>query len=119
MTDAQVGIIVALVLGALLIIALLPRRSTPDVASRLDEFGRRLSVLTEHQSKQDEKIAETNHSVAQLRQIVTGLPTKDEVHKIELEVREMKGNVASIDRATAATQRMVESIDRFIRKEPT
>lgn len=121
MTDAQVGILVGLVLGVVMIIALLPRRGTGDteIAARLNEFGRRLSNVSEKVDGQEKSLIETNHSVAQLRTIVGGLPTKDEMHKLELDLREVKGSMKAVETSALATQRMVERIDLILRKEPS
>lgn len=116
MTDVQIGLLVALLLLAILIMAIWPRRSLPIIEKRLDVLDGTLHGLSDRVAATERDLLETNHSLAQVRQIISGLPTREEVHKLALNLGELRGHMEAIDRSTQATQRTVETIDRYIRK---
>lgn len=121
MTDGQIALAVTVVLAVVMVLVLVPRRTStsPQIEGRLDELGDTLHGLDTRLDATERGLLETNHNLAQVRQIISGLPTREEVHRVELKMGELGGRMETIDRVTQSTQRSVETLDRFIRKLDT
>jgi len=60
------------------------------------------------------RVREVEHSVAQIRTMMNALPSKDSVHKLEVQVTELKGEMKLIAQTTTATGRAVERIENHL-----
>ncbi len=122
MTDFQTAMSLA---GAIVVLAALvmifqPRR--PSVPRPIGVFGEpasadELAQVRSAQAATDRRLGEVAHDLAQVRTMMGALPSKDAVHRIELEVAELKGDIKLNNVQTLATSKGVERIENWLMEE--
>ena len=74
------------------------------ISERFEAFGKRLEKMeTSH--------ATTLHDVKNIRAALAGLPSKDAVHRLEVELTKTAGRVETVEVVVNASQRSLERIE--------
>lgn len=111
MTDGQIALALAGILVLTLVVAILGRRPRRIVveegAAGAAHLDRRLDAVEKRLDNQD-------HDLKNLRSAMQGLPTKNEVHRIELTLAEMRGEMRGLSGEVKGVGRQVERIDEFL-----
>lgn len=140
MTDAEVALATALIVILIFIVALFAQNRRPAIsppsptspsrpapagaavppghpmdADRLSEQitafeGRFDGRLTAMELKQ----AKTDHDVGNIRAALAALPSKDAVHRLEVQVTKTDGRVETIEAVLTAATRSLERIEGFL-----
>lgn len=135
-SDFQVAAVTALIVIANFLVATFAqrRRTAPHVSptgatqaglagvdERIAGFeGRmttRLERIEERQSSGEERLKGTEHDVRNIRTALQALPSKDAVHRLEVQLTELNGKVTTVDTVALATQRSVDRIVSHLLKE--
>lgn len=74
----------------------------------------RATPAEERLSMVEQRLGQTEHHVANMRMALGGLPTKEHLHKLELQVSELNGNLQRTAETTLSTSRAVERIETFL-----
>lgn len=120
MTDPMLAILVAVLIAAVFlagIAGLVARRAAPSSQPQelqLRHIEDRLSTIEKRQDT-------TEHHIGNIRQMIGALPTKDVVHRMDLQLTATAGKVEQVSSEVAATGRAVERIEGYLlnKKAPT
>lgn len=77
----------------------------------------RLSAIEEHQKMVEERQKSTEHDVRNIRTAMNALPSKDAVHRLEVQLAELHGRVVTADALALATNRSVDRILNHLLQE--
>lgn len=137
--DMEVAVGLALALALVALLAVVVQRRVPVAATAagpvlaaalaalpdgsdnaiVGAFRKELNAVKDAQAGMAGQLREHDHHLAQVRTMLGALPSKDAVHKLEIEVSDLKGEVKAITATTSSTGRTVERIEAFLLSKST
>lgn len=120
MSDPLLAVLVLSVVVVVLAVAILVSRRNAilvpaaPVAVRVEEIEGRLEAFEEHLKEQDGTLKRQDHELRNIRMSLASMPTKDIVHKMDIELTALGGKVASVDVTTTANGRTLERIENYL-----
>lgn len=99
------GVLLGIMNGVWLFIS----RSAKPFNDKFEKVDKAIGVLDECQNSHDRRIQTVEDKMA-------FLPSKDEVHKMQLAMAEMKGSLGIQTKSLEATERTVRRIDEYLRE---
>jgi hypothetical protein len=105
MNDGTIALVVAGALCFVFLLALVAMRrgGEPLHTARLQHIDGRLGAV-------EKSLEDTMHDLRNVRMVVGNLPTKDAVHRIELELTGVAGSVKGLQAEVTATSRAVNRV---------
>ena len=111
MSEGQLALFLAVFVLAVFAIAVLgliarrsPRQSTSGDHADTD---RRLADV-------EKRLDRTNHDIANIKQGMQALPTKEAVHRLELTLADFRGDMREIRTELASATRTIERVDTYL-----
>ena len=114
--DLPILIVIVLVLAMLGLVALgviIGQRRSPSQAPTTDE---RLIGIEGRLSHIESRADKSEHKLNNIQQAMQALPTADTVHRLEVQIAALSGEMKSATTNTIATARAIERVEDYLLK---
>ena len=92
---------------------------TPGMAGFEGRLKLRLDTIEQRQKDDQVKLARTEHDVNNIRMALSALPSKDTVHRLEVQLTKVEGSVEAIQNVGISQQRSLDRIINHLMKDDT